>query len=66
MELRRDYFVSIPTLLDPDLAPDGHHIIHTLPSWAADWRKVSVHEYDKRRKLLLDASLEWLEKNFSG
>jgi prolycopene isomerase len=32
-------FVSIPTLLDPDLAPAGHHIIHAFtPNWLADWQ----------------------------
>jgi prolycopene isomerase len=31
-------FVSIPTLLDPSLAPAGHHIIHAFtPSWIQDW-----------------------------
>jgi len=32
-------FVSIPTLLDLDLAPAGYHIIHSFtPSWIEDWQ----------------------------
>lgn len=32
-------FVSIPTLLDPSLAPPGHHIVHAFtPSWVKDWQ----------------------------
>jgi prolycopene isomerase len=35
-------FVSIPTLLDPDLAPPGHHIIHAFtPNWLADWQDLA-------------------------
>ena len=31
-------FVSIPTLLDPNLSPPGHHIIHAFtPSFISEW-----------------------------
>ncbi len=39
-------FLSIPTLLDPSLAPDGHHIIHTFtPSSIDHWKDLPPHEY---------------------
>ncbi|HBE51455.1 MAG TPA: carotene isomerase, partial [Cyanobacteria bacterium UBA11369] len=35
-------FISIPTLLDPDLAPEGYHILHVFtPSWVEDWQGMS-------------------------
>ena len=39
-------FVSIPTLLDPSLAPPGHHIVHAFtPSWVKDWQVPSQARY---------------------
>ena len=44
-------FVSIPTLLDPDLAPVGYHIIHTFtPSWIEDWQGFSPSEYEQKKE----------------
>jgi prolycopene isomerase len=44
-------FISIPTLLDPSLAPTGHHIIHTFtPSWLADWENLSPGEYEAKKE----------------
>lgn len=32
-------FVSMPSLLDPSLAPDGHHIVHAFsPDWIDAWQ----------------------------
>ena len=32
-------FVSIPTLLDPSLAPPGAHIVHIFsPDWIDAWK----------------------------
>jgi prolycopene isomerase len=32
-------FVSIPTLLDPSLSPDGTHIVHIFtPDWIESWQ----------------------------
>jgi prolycopene isomerase len=40
-------FVSMPTLLDPSLAPEGHHIVHAFtPDWVAAWQGMSVEEYE--------------------
>ena len=44
-------FVSIPTLLDPSLAPANHHIIHTFtPSWIEDWQGLSPQEYEEKKE----------------
>jgi len=55
-------FVSIPTLLDPDLAPEGHHIVHTFtPSWMHEWENLSPTEYEalkEERAAKLIARLE--------
>ena len=39
-------FISIPTLLDSSLAPDGKHIIHAFtPSSISEWDSLSREEY---------------------
>ena len=44
-------FVSMPSLLDPDLAPEGHHIVHTFtPSSMEAWKGLSPSEYRGRRR----------------
>lgn len=44
-------FVSIPTLLDPSLAPDGHHIVHAFsPSWLRDWQNLTKTEYEQQKE----------------
>lgn len=44
-------FVSIPTLLDPSLAPPDHHIIHTFtPSWIEDWQRLSPTAYQAKKE----------------
>jgi prolycopene isomerase len=52
MELEQGtIFVSIPTLLDPSLAPAGHHIIHTFtPSWMAEWQDLSPKDYEAKKE----------------
>lgn len=60
-------FVSIPTLLDPDLAPAGYHIIHTFtPSWIGDWQGVSSSEYYQKKEAAAGRIVERLEKIFPG
>ena len=47
-------FVSMPTLLDPSLAPAGHHILHTFtPSAIEAWQGLSPAAY--RAKKAADA-----------
>ena len=39
-------FISIPTLLDSSLAPDGNHIIHAFtPSSIVEWENLTRDEY---------------------
>jgi prolycopene isomerase len=60
-------FVSIPTLLDPSLAPDGYHIIHTFtPSWISDWEDLSPTEYDRQKEERAGILLDRLEGLFPG
>lgn len=60
-------FVSIPTLLDPDLAPPGYHIIHTFtPSWFEDWQGLSTREYEEKKEAAAGRLIERLEKIFPG
>lgn len=60
-------FVSIPTLLDPDLAPPGYHIIHTFtPSWIGDWQIFSASEYEQKKEEAAGRIIKRLEKIFPG
>ncbi|MFB8790622.1 MAG: carotene isomerase [Potamolinea sp.] len=60
-------FVSIPTLLDPDLAPTGYHIVHTFtPSWISDWQELSASEYEEKKEEAAGRIIERLEKIFPG
>jgi prolycopene isomerase len=58
-------FVSIPTLLDPSLAPAGHHIIHTFtPSWISDWQNLSPSEYAAKKESAAHHLIQRLSKIF--
>ena len=58
-------FVSIPTLLDPSLAPPDHHIIHTFtPSWIDQWQKLSPQEYQQKKEAAAHRLIERLKKLF--
>jgi prolycopene isomerase len=60
-------FVSIPTLLDPDLAPAGYHIVHTFtPSRIDDWQGFSASEYEQKKEDFSGRIIERLEKIFPG
>jgi prolycopene isomerase len=60
-------FVSIPTLLDRDLAPPDHHIIHTFtPSWIEDWQGLTPKEYEQKKEAAADRLINRLEKIFPG
>ncbi|MBD2666322.1 phytoene dehydrogenase-related protein [Richelia sinica FACHB-800] len=60
-------FVSIPTLLDPNLAPPGHHIIHAFtPDWIVHWQGLSATEYREKKGLVAGKIIERLEKVFPG
>ena len=58
-------FVSIPTLLDPSLAPEGHHIIHTFtPSWISDWQNLSPAAYATKKEAAANRLIDRLSQIF--
>ena len=60
-------FVSIPTLLDPSLAPEGFHIVHTFtPSWMDNWQDLPPKEYEEKKEDAANNLIERLEKIFPG
>lgn len=60
-------FVSIPTLLDPDLAPPGHHIIHAFtPSWLQEWQILSRGAYEQKKAAAARNLIGRLESIFPG
>lgn len=64
---RGTIFVSIPTLLDRDLAPPGHHIIHTFtPSWMEEWQGLSPQDYQNKKEAAAAEIVDRLERIFPG
>ncbi|MBD3880759.1 carotene isomerase [Phormidium tenue FACHB-886] len=60
-------FVSIPTLLDPSLAPAGNHIIHAFtPCWIEDWRDLSTEDYAAKKEQVTGELIQRLETIFPG
>ncbi|XP_072977595.1 prolycopene isomerase, chloroplastic [Typha angustifolia] len=61
-------FLSIPTILDSSLAPEGHHILHIFTtSSIEDWEGVGRENYEKKKVLVADEIIRRLEnKLFPG
>jgi prolycopene isomerase len=60
-------FLSIPTLLDPSLAPEGCHIFHTFtPHWIQDWEGLSPQDYEEKKEQAAARIVQRLEKIFPG
>ncbi|KAK9827277.1 hypothetical protein WJX81_007326 [Elliptochloris bilobata] len=60
-------FVSIPTLLDPGLAPPGAHIVHIFtPDWIDNWKGLSVAEYERKKVEVADGIVARLERHLPG
>ncbi|BAY08632.1 carotenoid isomerase [Calothrix sp. NIES-2098] len=60
-------FVSIPTLLDPDLAPAGYHIIHAFtPDWIDNWQGMNESEYEAHKEAAAWRIIDRLEQIFPG
>ncbi|XP_057424941.1 prolycopene isomerase, chloroplastic isoform X1 [Lotus japonicus] len=56
-------FLSIPTILDSSLAPEGHHILHIFTTSSMDdWKGLSVEEYEAKKQLVADEIISRLEK----
>ena len=59
-------FVSIPSLLDPSLCPEGCHVFHTFsPDWIDNWN-VTGEEYLKKKDAVAEEFIQRLEKIFPG
>lgn len=60
-------FLSIPTLLDPSLAPEGYHIFHAFtPSWMENWQGLSARDYQEKKEAAAAGVIERLEGIFPG
>jgi prolycopene isomerase len=60
-------FVSMPTLLDPALAPAGCHILHTFtPSSIEAWRHLSPADYRAKKQADADRLIARLEAILPG
>jgi len=60
-------FVSIPTLLDPELAPPGRHIVHAFtPSWMQTWQGLSPEQYRQQKQAAAERLIRRLEALWPG
>ncbi|KAF9592613.1 hypothetical protein IFM89_016261 [Coptis chinensis] len=56
-------FLSIPTILDSSLAPEGRHILHIFTtSCMEDWKGLPQKEYEAKKELVADVIISRLEK----
>ncbi|XP_073017286.1 prolycopene isomerase, chloroplastic-like [Primulina eburnea] len=56
-------FLSIPTVLDSSLAPEGNHILHIFTtSSIEDWEGVSRKVYETKKELVSEKIISRLEK----
>ncbi|KAL2629499.1 hypothetical protein R1flu_014185 [Riccia fluitans] len=59
----RTVFLSIPTVLDKSLAPEGHHILHIFTvAWIDDFEGLTREEYNAKKEAIADDIVERLEK----
>ncbi len=60
-------FLSIPTLLDPSLAPPEHHILHAFtPAWMASWKDLGPQSYAAAKEAAAARLVARLERLFPG
>ncbi len=60
-------FVSIPTILDPSLAPNGNHIVHTFtPSSITEWNGLDPNEYNNKKEKDSSHLIKRLEQILPG
>ncbi|XP_024186431.1 prolycopene isomerase, chloroplastic isoform X5 [Rosa chinensis] len=56
-------FLSIPTILDPSLCPEGRHILHIFTtSSIEDWEGLSRKDYEAKKERVADEIISRLEK----
>ena len=55
-------FVSIPTQLDPHLAPQGYQIVHAFtPDWIDNWQQLTVEAYQDQKHRAASSMIHRLE-----
>ena len=60
-------FVSIPTILDPSLSPEGTHIIHAFtPSNMSEWESLSNKDYLEKKHHDANRVIEKLDNILPG
>ncbi|GFR46202.1 hypothetical protein Agub_g7733 [Astrephomene gubernaculifera] len=60
-------FLSLPSLLDPSLAPPGYHVVHAFtPDWIDNWQDLSPSEYEAAKEAVSDQLCERLEAVLPG
>ncbi len=60
-------FVSIPTLLDPSLAPEGRHIVHSFtPSSIGAWTGLNPSDYAAKKEADANRLIQRLEAIVPG
>ena len=60
-------FVSIPSLLDPSICPEGTHVFHAFsPDWIDAWEGLGPQEYEKKKEEVADMIFDRLETIFPG
>ena len=58
-------FISIPTLLDSSLSPDGSHIVHAFtPSSMNQWENLNAKDYRNKKIRDADKLIEKIEQLF--
>ncbi|KEH41810.1 carotenoid isomerase [Medicago truncatula] len=56
-------FLSIPTILDSSLAPEGRHILHIFTTSSMDdWQGLSRIDYEAKKQVVADEIISRLEK----
>jgi prolycopene isomerase len=66
-EARGVLFLSMPSLLDPTLAPEGQHIVHAFtPDWIDAWQGLSPEEYERKKEEVAESLCKRIEAVFPG
>jgi len=60
-------FVSVPSLLDPSVCPQGTHGVHIFtPDWADNWKGMTTQQYEQKKEEVANALVKRLEAFFPG
>ena len=60
-------FVSIPSLLDKTLCPEGTHIVHIFtPDWINNWKGLSPEDYEARKERVMADLMKRMEVRWPG